>query len=97
MTKTVGAAVPKFPNSKYGYHNAGQEATMTLQLDPAFDQLLQYTECEALDVRHFPVSQDMRQLLYTEQRKYAIQLKVRDTLTYSRVAGFYFVWIVFPH
>lgn len=53
-----------------------QSNELVLMLDPAFDQLLQYGECEELASRHLPVSAEMRQILHAEQRKYSIQLKV---------------------
>jgi hypothetical protein len=55
----------------------GQQNNLVLKLDPAFEQLLEYPECEELALRHRQVSQEMRQLLHTEQRKLSIQLKVR--------------------
>lgn len=57
-----------------GWGNQNNE--LVLMLDPAFDQLLQYGECEELASRHLPVSPEMRQILHAEQRKYSIQLKV---------------------
>ena len=55
-------------------HN--QQSSSMMKLDPDFEQLLDYPLCEELALRHRVVSQEMRQLLHTEQRKYSIQLKV---------------------
>ena len=62
-------------SSNFNSYNNNQD--LVLKLDPAFDQLLLYPECEELVHRRAPVSAEMRQILYTEQRKYSIQLKVR--------------------
>lgn len=62
-------------SSKFTPYN-NNPTDVILKLDPAFDELLAYPECEELVGRHVPVVPEMRQVLYAEQRKYSIQIKV---------------------
>jgi len=65
--------------SKFTPYN-NNTTDVILKLDPAFDELLVYPECEELVGRHIPVVPEMRQVLYTEQRKHSIQIKVGITI-----------------
>jgi hypothetical protein len=76
LSKTIDADTRNKPADGFKPFNPYQPSVMLLKLDPAFDQLLDYTACEELASRHGVVSQEMRQLLQTEQRKLSIQLKV---------------------
>jgi hypothetical protein len=76
LSKTIDADTRNKAADGFKPFNPYQPSVMLLKLDPAFDQLLDYTACEELASRHGVVSQEMRQVLQTEQRKLAIQLKV---------------------
>lgn len=77
LSKTIDADSRHSKKDGFKPFNPYQSGnTMLLKLDPAIDQLLEYSECDELASRHTPVSQEMRQLLQTEQRKLSIQIKV---------------------
>lgn len=73
LSKTIDADT----RNKQPFNPYQPSVASVLKLDPAFDQLLDFGECEELASRHPVVTQEMRQLLHTEQRKLSIQLKVR--------------------
>ena len=47
-----------------------------LVLEPAIHQLLEYTDCDELSNRHVVMSQELRQLINAELRKFSIIAKV---------------------
>ena len=47
-----------------------------LVLEPAIHQLLEYTDCDELSNRHVVMSQELRQLINAELRKFSIVAKV---------------------
>lgn len=72
------------PNAQTQYVDAGtggytHGSKTSLQLEPAINLLVQFEvepAPEELIARHLEVSNDLRHLLFTEQKKYSVQLKI---------------------
>ena len=57
---------------------------LTYVLDPAIELLVSYspTLCEELGRRHIPIIPELKEIIYTEQRKYSISLKVSPNFVF---------------
>jgi len=58
------------------FHSLPYANQYMLVLEPAIHQLLEYTDCDELSNRHVVMSQELRQLINAELRKFSIVAKV---------------------
>ena len=93
FTKVIEATDTDKYGKKTSFVPYNREPVMMLKLDPAFDQLLLYSECEDLEHRHRAVCPEMRQVIYGEQRKYSIQLKVGGVLLVFSAADCFVLYL----
>jgi len=65
--------------AKSSFHTLPYTTQYMLVLEPAIHQLVEYTDCEELNNnRHVVMSQELRQLINAELRKYSIVTKVNE-------------------